>query len=54
LASFIREFLMTEIEHYVDPEKKEHEGFDEGCGLNCPCSTIKRSWLVRLRLDICQ
>jgi glycyl-tRNA synthetase len=25
----VREFLMAEIEHFVDPEKKEHHRFDE-------------------------
>ncbi|GAW16706.1 hypothetical protein ANO14919_061430 [Xylariales sp. No.14919] len=32
----VREFLMAEIEHYVDPEKKEHERFDEVTQLRLP------------------
>jgi glycyl-tRNA synthetase len=32
----VREFLMAEIEHYVDPEKKEHERFQEVVGLELP------------------
>lgn len=32
----VREFLMAEIEHYVDPEKKAHERFDEVLRLELP------------------
>ncbi|KND86385.1 putative glycine--tRNA ligase [Tolypocladium ophioglossoides CBS 100239] len=32
----VREFLMAEIEHYVDPEKKEHQRFQEVVGLELP------------------
>lgn len=32
----VREFLMAEIEHYVDPKKKEHERFQEVIGLELP------------------
>ncbi|RYC53926.1 hypothetical protein CHU98_g12283 [Xylaria longipes] len=32
----VREFLMAEIEHYVDPEKKEHERFAEVTQLGLP------------------
>lgn len=32
----VREFLMAEIEHYVDPEKKEHERFAEVAHLELP------------------
>ncbi|KAI1812781.1 glycyl-tRNA synthetase 1 [Poronia punctata] len=32
----VREFLMAEIEHYVDPEKKEHERFDEVVDIELP------------------
>lgn len=32
----VREFLMAEIEHYVDPEKKEHERFQEVVRLQLP------------------
>ncbi|KAI1755157.1 glycyl-tRNA synthetase 1 [Xylaria castorea] len=32
----VREFLMAEIEHYVDPEQKEHERFAEVTHLGLP------------------
>ncbi len=32
----VREFLMAEIEHYVDPEKKQHERFDEVRDVSLP------------------
>ncbi|KAJ8132592.1 hypothetical protein O1611_g1033 [Lasiodiplodia mahajangana] len=32
----VREFLMAEIEHYVDPERKEHERFAEVAELKLP------------------
>ncbi|KAI0104234.1 glycyl-tRNA synthetase 1 [Nemania sp. FL0031] len=32
----VREFLMAEIEHYVDPEKKEHERFVEVAQIELP------------------
>lgn len=32
----VREFLMAEVEHYVDPEKKEHERFAEVAQLGLP------------------
>ncbi|KAI1192863.1 glycyl-tRNA synthetase 1 [Nemania serpens] len=32
----VREFLMAEIEHYVDPEKKAHERYDEVVKLELP------------------
>jgi glycyl-tRNA synthetase len=32
----VREFLMAEIEHYVDPEKKAHERFDEVSDIELP------------------
>ncbi|KAI1279410.1 glycyl-tRNA synthetase 1 [Xylaria sp. FL0933] len=32
----VREFLLAEIEHYVDPEKKEHERFAEVSHLKLP------------------
>ena len=32
----VREFLMAEIEHYVDPEKKQHERFSEVSDLTLP------------------
>ncbi|KAI0481905.1 glycyl-tRNA synthetase 1 [Xylaria cf. heliscus] len=32
----VREFLMAEIEHYVDPEKKQHERFEEVTQLELP------------------
>lgn len=32
----VREFLMAEIEHYVDPDKKEHERFHEVSSLELP------------------
>lgn len=32
----VREFLMAEVEHYVDPEKKDHERFAEVTQLELP------------------